>query len=92
MRRRKMRAVPPPEMWNPLPPSPRAAEAAEEQALVAGAEAPAAGQSAEEAAHTAEAPASAAGASWSATGVVTGAVRAPPEPSRKRKRGFSSLR
>jgi hypothetical protein len=51
-----------------------------------------AGPSVEEAAHTAEAPVSAAGVSASAAVAVTGAAVAPPEPSRKWKRGFSSLR
>jgi hypothetical protein len=50
-----------------------------------GVEAPAAGRSVEEVAR-------AAGASESAAAAMTGAVAAPPEPSRKRKRGFSSSR
>jgi hypothetical protein len=68
----------PPERWNPPPPSPWAAEAVEEQT-------PAAGRSVGEAACATEAPAS-------AMVTTTGATAAPPEPSRKRKRGFSSLR
>jgi hypothetical protein len=51
----------------------------EEQAPAAGAEALAAWRSVEEVARTAEA-------------AMTRAAAAPPEPSRKRKRGFSSLR
>jgi hypothetical protein len=82
----------PPERWNPPLPSPRAAEAVDEQVPVAGAKAPTARRSVEEAVHAAEASASAAGVSASAAAVVTtGAVVTPPEPSRKRKRGFSSL-
>jgi hypothetical protein len=46
----------------------------------------------EELARAAEAPASATGESPSAAAVMTGVVVAPPEPSRKRKQGFSSLR
>jgi hypothetical protein len=75
----------PAERWDPPPPSPRVIEVAKKQAPAAGVEALAAGRSVEEAARVAKAPAS-------ATTVATGAVEAPPEPSRKRKRGFSSLR
>jgi hypothetical protein len=67
-------------------------EVAEKLAPAAGAEAPAAERSVKEAARTAEALASAAGASASAAATATGTVGAPPEPSRKRKCGFSSLR
>jgi hypothetical protein len=81
-----------PERWNPPPPSPRAAEVAEERVPAAGAEASAAGRSVEEAALTTEAPTSAAGALASAAVAVIGAAAAPPEPSRMRKWGFSSLR
>jgi hypothetical protein len=59
---------------------------------VAGAEMPAAGRSAEEAARPVEVPASATGASVSTAAAATDVVEAPPEPSRTRKRGFSSLR
>jgi hypothetical protein len=59
---------------------------------VAGAEAPTARLLVEEAVRAAEAPTSAAGVSASAAAATTGAVVTPPEPSRKRKRGFSSLR
>jgi hypothetical protein len=75
----------PPERWNPPCPSPRAIEAAEEQAPAMGAEAPAAWRSVEEAARVAGAPSS-------TTAATAGAVAAPLKPSRKRKRGFSSLR
>jgi hypothetical protein len=74
-----------PERWNPSPPSPRAAEVVGEQAPMVGAEAPATGRSVEEAAH-------AAGVSGSAAVAATSATAASAEPSRKRKRGFSSLR
>jgi hypothetical protein len=75
----------PAERWNPPPSSPRAIEAAEEQA-------PAVERSMEEPAHATEALASAAGASASAAAAMTGAVVVPLKPSRKRKRGFSNLR
>jgi hypothetical protein len=52
----------------------------------------AAGRSVEEVARTAKAPASAVGAPAGAAAAATGAVGAPPEPLRKRKLGFSSLR
>jgi hypothetical protein len=81
----------PPERWNPSPPSPRVVEAAEKQALVAGAEAPAAGRSTEEMACTAEASARTTEASGSTAVAMTGTTAAPTEPSRKRKRGFSTL-
>jgi hypothetical protein len=69
---------PPPLRGGSLrPPSPRAAEAAEEQALGAGTGASTARRSTEGAARVAEAPARA-----TASG----------EPSRKRKRDFSTLR
>jgi hypothetical protein len=64
----------------------------EEQVPAVGAKEPATGWFVEEAAHTAEAPASAAGASGTAAAAKTGATAAPAEPSRKRKRGFSTLR
>jgi hypothetical protein len=57
-----------------------------------GTEAPAAVLSMEEAVRTAEAPARAAEASRSVAAVMAGAIAAPAEPSRKRKRGFSTLR
>jgi hypothetical protein len=57
-----------------------------------GVEAPDVERSVEEAARTAEAPASATGASASVAAAVTGVAATPPETSRKRKRGFSSLR
>jgi hypothetical protein len=82
----------PRERWNPPPPSLRDVEAAKEQALTVGAEAPTAERSVEEAARAAEVPASTAGASGSAAVATMGATIAPAEPSRKRKRGFSTLR
>jgi hypothetical protein len=75
----------PPERWNPPPPSLEAAEAAVESAPVAGADAPATRFSVEEPASAVEAPAG-------ATAALAGATAMPPEPSRKRKRGFSNLR
>jgi hypothetical protein len=64
-----------------------------------GAEAPVAGRSTEEAADAAEVPSRAAEvplrvaeASEGATAVTSAAAIAPVEPSRKRKRGFSTLR
>jgi hypothetical protein len=59
---------------------------------VVGAEAPAAGRSVKEAARVAEVPARATEASGSAAAVTTGATTVPAEPSRKWKRGFSTLR
>jgi hypothetical protein len=87
-------------------PSLGAAEAAEEEAPGTGAEAPAAGRSTEEAACAAEAPARAvevpacaaevparvAEASRGAMVAASAMASAPAEPSRKRKRGFSTLR
>jgi hypothetical protein len=46
----------------------------------------------EETARTAEAPAHAVEASVSAAVATTGATAVPAKPSRKRKRGFSTLR
>jgi hypothetical protein len=65
------------DRWEPAPPSPWAAEAAVELVLGAGAEPPATGLSEEAPAGTTEALASAA--------------EVLPQPSRKRKRGFSNL-
>jgi hypothetical protein len=73
-------------------PSPRVVKAAEERAPVVGAEAPATGRSVEETARAAEAPVRAAEASRSVVATVTGAIAASARPSRKRKRGFSTLR
>jgi hypothetical protein len=79
-KKRRKRAIgcAPLERWNPLPPSPRAAEEAVDLVPVAGVEAPATRSSVEVPAGAAEAPA--------------GATVAPPAPSRKRKRDFSNLR
>jgi hypothetical protein len=63
-----------------------------EQAPVAGAEAPATGRSVEGAARAAEASACASETSGSAAAAATGATAASAEPSRKRKRAFSTLR
>jgi hypothetical protein len=67
-------------------------EAAEEQAPGAGVEAPVTERSTEEAAHVAEVSARAAEASGSATAATSAAAKALAETSRKRKRGFSTLR
>jgi hypothetical protein len=82
----------PPKRWEPAPPSPRAAEAAQEKVPGAGAGAPAAGRSTEKAARAAEVPARVAEASRGATVAASAMASAPAEPSRKRKRGFSTLR
>jgi hypothetical protein len=82
----------PSERWDPAPPSPRAVEAVEEQPPGAGAEAPTIGQSVEGTACATEAPTRTAEVSGSATVATTAATTAPVEPSRKRKRGFSTLR
>jgi hypothetical protein len=58
----------------------------------AGAGAPAAERFTEEAAHAVEVPARAAEVSGGATVAASVAASAPAEPSRKRKRGFSTLR
>jgi hypothetical protein len=75
----------PPERWEPAPPSPRAAEAVEEQVPGASAGAPTVGRSTEEAARIAEVPARAAEASEGATVAASAAASALAEPSRKRK-------
>jgi hypothetical protein len=81
-----------PERWEPSPPSPRAAEAAEETAPGAGAGAPAARQPTGEVTHAAEAPAHAAEMTGGEAMATLAAATASTEPSRKRKRGFSTLR
>jgi hypothetical protein len=95
-----------PERWEPAPPSPRAAEAAEDTAPGTCARAPVTRQSRREAARAVEVPARAAEVPVCAAevparavGVSSGAavetsVAATPhvEPPRKRKRGFSTLR
>jgi hypothetical protein len=75
----------PSERWEPAPPSPRATETVEEQVPGAGAEMPTARWSTEGAAHAAE-------ASGSAAAAVAATTTAPVDPSRNRKRGFSTLR
>jgi hypothetical protein len=91
-RRKKATGGRPPERWEPAPPSPRAVETAEEQVPGAGVEVPAAGRATEEAARAAEVPARAAEASGSAMVATLAAASAPTEPSKKRKRRFSTLR
>jgi hypothetical protein len=81
----------PPERWVPAASSPRAVEAAEEQAPVAGADAPATGRSVGGVMRVAEAPARAAEVSGSTVVAAAGAAAASAEPSRKRKCGFSTL-
>jgi hypothetical protein len=66
------------DRWEPAPPSSQAEGSAVELTPEAGMESPAVGLSVEVSAGTAEVPA--------------GAVEVPAQPSRKRKRGFSSLR
>jgi hypothetical protein len=75
----------PHERWEPSPPSPRAAGAAEETAHGTEAGAPAAGRPTGEATRAAEM----AGGEAAAT---PAAATAPAEPPRKRKQGFSTLR
>jgi hypothetical protein len=82
----------PPERWEPLPPSPRAAEAAEETTPGAGTGAPAARQPMREAVRAAEAPARATGTTGGEAVAAPAAATPPAEPPRKRKRGFSTLR
>jgi hypothetical protein len=81
-----------PERWEPRPPSPRAAEAAEEPVPGAGAGAPVARQPMREAARAAEAPARAAEVTGGVVVVMSAAATTSVEPQRKRKRGFSTLR
>jgi hypothetical protein len=90
-----------PERWEPSPPSPRAAEAAEEtapgigaEAPGIGAEAPGAGAGAPAARHPTREATRAAGVPARAAEMAGGeaAATAPAEPPRKRKRGFSTLR
>jgi hypothetical protein len=73
-------------------PSPRAVEVAEEQAPGAGAEVLATRRSTEGVARATEAPARAEEASGSAEVAMAAAPTTPVEPSRKRKRGFPTLR
>jgi hypothetical protein len=82
----------PPERWEPSPPSPRAAEAAEETVPGAGAGAPAAKQPMREATRGAEAPARAAEMAGGAAATTPAVATTSAEPLRKRKRGFSTLR
>jgi hypothetical protein len=89
-RRRRVTGGGPPERWEPAAPSLRAAKPAEEQAPWAGTEE--AARAVEVPARVAEMPARAAEASGSATVSMSTVASAPVEPSRKRKRGFSTLR
>jgi hypothetical protein len=73
------------ERWEPSPPSPRAAEAAEETAPEAGVGAPAVRQPTGEATRAAETTGGEAVATLAA-------ATASAEPLRKRKQGFSTLR
>jgi hypothetical protein len=82
----------PPESWEPSPPSPRAAEAAEEVAPGAGARALAARPPTREATRTAEMLARAAETAGGAATATPVAATTSAEPPRKRKRGFSALR
>jgi hypothetical protein len=82
----------PPERWEPSPPSPRAAEAAEETVPRAGVGAPAAGHPTREATRAAEAPARAVEMAGGEAVATPAVATAPAEPLRKRKRGFSTLR
>jgi hypothetical protein len=82
----------PPERWEPAPPSPRVAEAAEEMTPGAGAGAPAARQPTREATHAAEAPACATEIAGGAAAATPVAATTPSALPRKRKRGFSTLR
>jgi hypothetical protein len=75
-----------------LPPSPRAAEAAEETAPGAGAGASAARQPTREATRAAEVPARAEGSIGGEAVATPAAATMSAEPPRKRKWGFSTLR
>jgi hypothetical protein len=81
--RRERWGAGPPERWEPAPPSPRVAEEAEERVPGAGAGVPATRRST-------EGPVRAAEAFGSAAVVASAATVASAEPSRKRKRGFST--
>jgi hypothetical protein len=81
-----------PERWEPSPPSPRAAEAAEETAPGADAGAPAARQPTREATRAAEAPARATRTTGGEVVATPVAATTSAEPPRMRKRGFSTLR
>jgi hypothetical protein len=74
------------------PPSPRAAEAAEETAPGAGAGVPAARHPAREATRAVEAPARDAEMAGGAAAATPVAATTSDEPPRKRKQGFSTLR
>jgi hypothetical protein len=82
----------PAERWGPSPPSPRAAEVAEETAPGAGAGAHAVGRPTREATRAAEAPARTAEMAGGAAAATPVAATTSAEPPRKRKRGFPTLR
>jgi hypothetical protein len=82
----------PPETWQPLPPSPRAAEAVEEAMPGVGAGAPVARQLTREVTRAAEAPACTTETAGGAAAATMVAATTSAEPPRKRKRGFSTLR
>jgi hypothetical protein len=82
----------PPRGGSLRPPSPRAAEAAEETAPGAGAGAPAARQPTGEPTRATEAPVRAAEMTGGEAVATLAAATASAEPPRKRKRGFSTLR
>jgi hypothetical protein len=81
-----------PERWEPAPPSPRAAEAAEETAPGAGAGALVARQPMREATRAAEARVHTMEVTRGAAVATSVAATTPVEPPRKRKWGFSTLR
>jgi hypothetical protein len=81
-----------PERCEPSPPSPKAAEAAEETMPGAGAEALTARQPTREATCAAEVPARAAEMAGGAAAATPVAATTSAEPPRKRKQGFSTLR
>jgi hypothetical protein len=81
-----------PERWEPSPPSPRAAEAAEETAPGAGAGAPATRKPTREVTRATEAPAHAEGMTGGDVVATPVAATMSAEPPRKRKRGFSTLK
>jgi hypothetical protein len=81
-----------PERWEPSPPSPTAAEAAEETTPGAGAGVPAARHPTREVTRAAEVLARAAEMAGGEAVATSAVATAPAEPSRKRIRGFSTLR
>jgi hypothetical protein len=82
----------PPERWEPSPPSPTAAEAAEETVPGAGAGAPVARQLTRELMRATEAPVHTVETAGGAAAAAPTTATTPAEPPRERKRGFSTLR